>query len=209
MTFEPAFKEALKLIPEKEKDKLILRLLKYDLKLIKRLKFELMEEDSVEDKRAEMIAYIETRIKMAVEIYYSAGYLLMDLREISGEINSHIYTTKDKFGEISLNCLMLRFVLELTNEKISEENRDESYRLYIYIVARIFKILILIQKQHEDLHLEFRDDMGVIGYYIGKNKKLKELAIKNGLDINWLSKLNIPEDIVEIHKELRNNGFLK
>jgi len=209
MTFEPAFKEALKLIPEKEKDKLILRLLKYDLKLVKRLKFELIEEDSVEDKRAEMISYIETRIKMAVEIYYSAGYLLMDLREISGEINSHIYTTKDKFGEISLNCLMLRFVLELTNEKISEENRDESYRLYIYIVARIFKILILIQKQHEDLHLEFRDDMGVIGYYIGKNKKLKELAIKNGLDINWLSKLNIPEDIVEIHKELRNNGFLK
>jgi hypothetical protein len=36
-TFEPEFKEVLKLLPEAEKDKLILRLLKLDLSLAKRL----------------------------------------------------------------------------------------------------------------------------------------------------------------------------
>ena len=35
----------------KEKDKLILRLLKRDIKLARRLKFELVDTDSVQDKR--------------------------------------------------------------------------------------------------------------------------------------------------------------
>ena len=51
MTFDPEFKKALQLLPEKEKDKLILRLLKRDLQLANRLQFELVETDSVQDKR--------------------------------------------------------------------------------------------------------------------------------------------------------------
>lgn len=209
MTFDLEFKKALQLLPDKEKDKLILRLLKQNLQLADRLRFELVDTDSVEDKRKLVESRITKRIQSATERYYSAGYLLMDLREISGEINEHVSITKDKFGEIVLNCLMLRYTLELNNDRISVETKSKSYTLCIYIIARVFKILVLIQKQHEDLHLEFNDDLVAIGEFIGKNHNLMELAIHNGLDVNWLIQFNIPKNIANIHNELRKNGFLK
>ena len=54
MDFDPEFKRALELLPGKEKDKLILRLLKKDLKLASKLRFELVDTDSVQDKREKL-----------------------------------------------------------------------------------------------------------------------------------------------------------
>ena len=209
MIFDAGFKKALQSLPGKEKDKLILRLLKHDLQLANRLYFELLNTDSVEDKREKVEDRIIKQIQLATGRYYSPGYLLMEVREISGEINEHVSITKDKPGEISLNCLMLRKLLELNNKRIASETQGRSYTLCIYIVARAFKILMLIQKQHEDLHLEFREDVEAIGEYIGNNRNLMETAINNGLDVNWLIQFNIPGNIVEIHKELRKRGLLK
>ena len=45
------FRKALQELPEKEKDKLILRLLRRDMDLAEKLYFELVDTDSVEDKR--------------------------------------------------------------------------------------------------------------------------------------------------------------
>ncbi len=209
MVFDPEFKKALQLLSDKEKDKLILRLLKHDLQLANRLRFELIDTDSVTDKREKIRDLIVRRVKSATENYYSAGYLLMDVRDISGQINEHVSVTKDKEGEISLNCLMLRNILELNNERIASEKQNKSYTLCIYIIARVFRILILIQKQHEDLHLEFKEDIEAIGKLIGKNHNLMKAAIHNGLDVNWLIEFDIPANIADIHKELRDNGFLR
>ncbi len=209
MTFDTEFKKALQLLPEKEKDKLILRLLKHDLQLANRLYFELVNTDSVEDKREQLRNLIIKRIQLASERYYSPGYLLMDVREISGEINEHVYIAKDKFGEIMLNCQMLRYLLELNHKRVASETPAKSRTLCVYIIARIFKILILIQKQHEDLHLEFREDIEALGKLVASNTNLMKTAINNGLDINWLLEFDIPYNITEIHKEIRKNGFLK
>lgn len=209
MLFDPEFVKALQLLSDKEKDKLILRLLKYDLPLASRLRFELVDTDTVEDKRAQMAERVIQRIQRATERYYSTGYLLMDVREISGEINQHVSITKDKFGEISLNALMLRQLLKQNNQRIASETYGKAYTLCVYIIARLFKLFILIQKQHEDLHLEFREDMEAIGEYVGKNPNLMKTAIYNGLDVNWLIQYEIPENIVEIHKKLRENGLLR
>lgn len=209
MTFDPEFVKALHLLSDKEKDKLILRLLKHDMQLTNRLLFELVATDSVEDRRAQVSEQVLRKIRRATEHYYSMGYLLMEVRGISGEINEHVSITKDKFGEISLNCLMLRQLLELNNQRIASESYGKAYSLCVYIVARLFKLLMLIQKQHEDLHMEFREDIEAIGMYMGKNPNLMKTAIYNGLDVNWLIQFEIPGNIVEIHRELRNNGFLK
>lgn len=209
MTFDTEFKKALQLLPDNEKDKLILRLLKRDLSLANKLRFELVDTDSVEDKREQLKNRIIRRIQLATERYYSPGILLMDVREISGEINEHVSITKDKFGEISLNCLKLRQLLELNNVHIGAATYDKSYTLCIYIVARIFRILMLIQKQHEDLHLEFREDIEAIGELIGNNHYLMKTAIPNGLDVNWLIFYEIPANIASIYKNLRENGLLK
>ena len=209
MTFDPELKKALQLLPDAEKDKLILRLLKYDLHLANQLRFELVDTESVEDKREQIKKRIIKRIELATERYYSVGYLLMDVRDISGEINEHVSITKDKWGEISLNCLMLRQLLELNNEGIGAETFDKAYTLCIYIIARIFKILMLIQKQHEDLHIEFSEDIETIGKLVGKNHLLMKTAIHNGLDVNWLIQFEIPNNIADIYKTLRKNGQLK
>ena len=104
---------------------------------------------------------------------------------------------------------MLRQLLEQNNERIGAERIDKAHTLCVYIVARVFKILMLIKKQHEDLHLEFSDDIEAIGKLIGHNHNLMKTAIHNGLDVNWLIQFNIPSDIADIHKELRENGFLR
>ena len=209
MTFDPEFKKALQLLPDSEKDKLILRLLKRDLNLANKLRFELVDTESVQDKREQLKNNIIRRIQLATDRYYSVGYLLMDIRDISGEINQHVAITKDKFGEISLNCLMLKQMLELNNERIGTEKYGKAYTLCIYIIARIFKILMLIQKQHEDLHLEFNEDIATLGKLIGNNHHLMKTAILNGLDVNWLIEFNIPNNIADIYKTLRENGLLK
>ena len=54
MTFDPEFKKALQLLPDSEKDKLILRLLKRDLNLANKLRFELVDTESVQDKREQL-----------------------------------------------------------------------------------------------------------------------------------------------------------
>lgn len=209
MTFEPELKKALQLLSDREKDKLILRLLKHDLQLANRLHFELVDTDSVQEKRELVKNRIIKRIQVATERYYSIGDLFMNVRAISGDINEHVFITKDKLGEISLNCVLLRRLLELNNERIASERQEKSYKLCVYIIGRVFKIFILTQKQHEDLNLEFSDDIEAIGELIANNHILMTTAIRNGLDINWLLQFNIPENISEIHKEVRKRGLLR
>jgi hypothetical protein len=100
-------------------------------------------------------------------------------------------------------------VLKLNNENIASETYGHAYKLLVYIISKVFKIFMLIQKQHEDLHIDFKEDIVLIGKLIGKNHYLMKTAIYNNLDVNWLIQFKIPNNIVEIYKNLRENGFLK
>ncbi len=207
--FDKEFKEAIKNLASSEKDKLIFRLLKRDLDLANRLYFELIDTETVDDKRAKMVLHIAKRTKQISERFYSVGDLLMDVRYISGDINEHVRITKDKFGEIALNLQMLIATLTLNKSKISKSGFSKNYTFYIYTIARTFKILLLIKALHEDYLLDFKDDLEKLGALILVNTDLMQLAIKNGLDINWLINAEIPENIVVLHKQLRADGFLK
>jgi hypothetical protein len=65
MTFDKDFKIAISNLPSKEKDKLLLRLLKKDLTLASRLYFELVNTDSVDERRDELEKHV---IKKAQQI---------------------------------------------------------------------------------------------------------------------------------------------
>ena len=183
--------------------------MKHDLVLANRLQFELVSTESIEDTRKALEKKIQKSIQRSTEQFYSCGYLLMDIRSLSGDITEHVTITKDKHGDILLNCKMLYHLLQLNNNNIKTAKFGKAYTLCIYIVARVFKILIQIQKLHEDLHLEFRNDIEIIGELISKNDNIMKVAISNQLDINWLLYFDIPEDIEHLHKELRKNGFLR
>ena len=207
--FDNEFKKAIQNLPSSEKDKLILRLLKWDLALANKLYFELVDTETAEDKRLELQKKISKDLKLANDRFYSLGYILMDMRNLSGLITEHVATTKDKYGEITLNMQLLIESISLNKLYILNSKPKDSYTYCIYVIARAFKILLLINAQHEDLHIEFRDDLKKLGNLIGENDKLMRVAINNGLDVNWLLQFKIPENIVAIHKEIRANGFLK
>lgn len=202
-------KKAIQELPSSEKDKLIFRLLKKDLDLTNRLHFELVDTETVEDKRNSFEKVMLKKINHFTERFYSVGYLLQDTRYVSGDISAHVKITKDKFGEISLNLKMLNHLLLLNNEKIQSESYGKAYTMCIYIIARAFKILILIKAIDEDYFLDFKDDLVLLGENISKNPLLMRTSINNGLDINWLISGEIPGDIVAFHKDLRLKGFLK
>ncbi len=206
--FDKEFKQALSCLPSKEKDKLILRLLRKDHALANRLYFELLDTKSVDERREEMAERVIKRVRKITYDFYSPGYLMMDLRYLSGDITEHVKTTKDKYGEASLNLLMLNETLTSIGDKLMSFSYGKNYKFSIYIIARAFKILLLIKKLHEDYYIEFQDDMKKLGNLIGHNDILMPIAIRNGLNVNWFLG-EIPEDIVEIHRGIRRQGFLK
>jgi hypothetical protein len=209
MTFPKEFKEAIQNLPSSEKDKLIFRLLKYDLDLANRLHFELVNTETVEERRIKMQTEVYKETTRMSDRFYSFGYLMMDIRYLSGTISEHVRITKDKFGEASLNIQMLIEVLELNKIRLENAKPNDVHKLNIYIVARVFKILLLVKALHEDYLIEFRDNIEKLGTLLFQNPLLIKTAIKNGLDINWLTECEIPSNINALHKELRSNGFLK
>lgn len=203
------FKKALQELPEKEKDKLILRLLRRDMDLAEKLFFELVDTDSIEDKRRIMETTISKYIKRFSENYHSLDYIAVELRSISGKISHHVKITKDKFGEISLNLQMLNETIEQNAFSLSHSKPQKSTKFYNYVIVRAFKILLLIQALHEDFLLDFKEDLVRLGANISNNKMLLKTANYNSLDVNWIVDAEIPENIVQIHKEIKAAGFLK
>lgn len=209
MKHKKEFKEAISSLPATEKDKLILRLLRHDMVLTNRLYFELVDTQTVDERRANIEKRVKERAVQMSEHFYSVGYLMMDMRYLSGEITDHVKTTKDKFGESSLNLLMLNEVLRHNNTNITMATLGKSYKMCLYVIARAFKILISIRSLHEDYHIDFESGLMKLGKLISDNHYLMKTAINNGFDVNWLLNADIPENIKEIHKKVRSEGFLK
>lgn len=209
MVFSKEFKQALSGLPSAEKDKLLLRLLKKDPELANRLEFELLSEESVEQKRDALQKILQKEIKNATDLFYSPGYLSMDVRSMSGLISRHVYITKDKFGEAWLNLFLMTQVLKQNSQNLKLFSGRKAEKFYIPVVARIFKILILIHKLDEDYLVEFQEALAELQEEMSENDSLMRTAIHHGLDINWLDVNRIPEDIETIHKEIRSMGFLK
>ena len=203
------FKKALQELPEKEKDKLIFRLLRRDMDLAEKLHFELVDTDSIEDKRRNMETIISNDIKRFSENFHSLDYIAIEMRRISGKISHHVKITKDKFGEISLNLQMLNEVIEQNAFSLTHSKPQKSIKFYNYVIVRAFKILLLINLLHEDFLLDFKDDLKKFGTNISSNKMLLKTANFNSLEINWLLEAEIPENIPQIHKEIKAAGFLK
>ncbi|WP_162051886.1 hypothetical protein [Pontibacter pamirensis] len=159
MQLTSEFKEAISQLPHKEKDKLLFRLLKKDPDLCQRLQFELVEQGETLQERREAVAkLIAQQVKYEA---YSPGYLMMDMRSLSGDITRHVKYTKDKEGEIQLTLLLLRRYLEEHLDFIMAY----LYRadtLQDYLVKRMQVVLQKLSKLHEDLYVEYEADVNYV-----------------------------------------------
>lgn len=208
MEYSKEFKQALSQFSPTEKDKLIFRLLKKDKLLSKKLYFELIEEETTDDKRNMMESYLKERITDLSKYIGNQKYFLVLIRKLSAEITEHVKVTTDKFGDVSLNLFLINEILEY-NEKLGQQRFDNVYKLYIYLINKIFKALTLIKKLDEDYWMEFDELLEDLNEKIDNNIYLSKLCINNGLDFNWLKCENIPDHFELIVKNIKSEGFLR
>lgn len=208
MEYSKEFKQALSEFSSKEKDKLIFRLLKKDKLLSKKLYFELIDEETTDDKRNTMEENICERILEISKYIGNQKYFLVLIRKLSAEITEHVKVTTDRFGDVYLNLFLINKILE-HNEKLSRQRFDNVYKLYIYLINKIFKALTLIKKLDEDYWMEFDELLTDIDFQIHETLYLEKLCINNGLDFNWLKCENIPDHFELIVKNIKSEGFLR
>ncbi|SDQ84389.1 hypothetical protein SAMN05421664_2813 [Chryseobacterium soldanellicola] len=208
MEYSKEFKAALSAFSSVEKDRLIFRLLKKDKLLSKKLYFELIDQETTDNKRDAMEEIIDEKILLASKYIGNQKYFLSIVRKISAEITEHVKITTDKFGEVSLNLLLINKILD-HNQDLSRQRFDNVYKLYIYLINKIVKSLLLTKKLDEDYWIEIDEHLSELHKKIKDNNYLQKLCINNSIDLNWLKCENIPENLDSIIKEIKAQGFLR
>ena len=208
MEYSKEFKQALSEFSPIEKDRLIFRLLKKDKLLSKKLYFEIIDPETTDQKRDQMEENVTEKLASAARYIGNPKYYLSTIRTISAEITEHVKVTTDKFGEVYLNLFLVDQILE-NNDSFAQQRFDNVYKLYIYLINKIVRALLLIKKIDEDYWMEFNQILGKIDDKVHENRYLEKLFINNGIDFNWLQSENLPENLDLIIKNIKSQGFLR
>jgi hypothetical protein len=143
-------------LPQKEKDKLIIRLIGKNELLINQLNFQLLEDESdLPYKRAE----IKNQILKVSKMYHStAGWMMMDMRELNGRVTNHVKITKDKYGEVELILFLLNTFFDNQLPNLEHYN-SKTDTISLYISKRTEFLMKKLPKLHEDYYVEFEQDV--------------------------------------------------
>ncbi len=166
MALSNEIKQAIVLMPAKEKDKLLLRLIAKDENLVQRLEFELLEQgETMQERRDE----IKRRILRTAQMHhYTPGLMMMDMRDLSGDISKHVKVTKDKYGEIELNLYLLNtFFDQQLNLLLVHNSKSDSCAEYI--AKKTATLINNANKLNEDYYIEFEADINKLLSYVHNN----------------------------------------
>lgn len=159
-SLDEALKQAITRMPVKEKDKLLLRLVAKDEKLVRRLIFDLIEGGETRDDRASRLKKdILLDFEKATKEYMTPGYVLLFLRHWNARINEHVQATKDKPGEVSLVFFMLAESFRKFRNIMDKFPPQRSSTLAPYVVKRTADTLKKANKLHEDYRMEYARDL--------------------------------------------------
>ncbi len=160
-------KAAISHLSDKEKNKLLNRLIAKDAILVEQLTYELLEDgNSMEERNRDVLRFLEENIPPKEYRYLSPDYLLMYLRSCNPRITRHVRVTKDKLGAVSLTVAMLRIALERHLEMFKQYPPRRSEKITKYIMARLIQVFKKMGKLHEDLYIEFSDDLQKVLDYV-------------------------------------------
>src|SRR5690554_2898567 len=185
----PELKNAVLQLPEKEKDKLLLRLIRKDRTLIQQLHFQLLEDQlDLEERRERTLKLVNLEInkverQLGAHKYYNPRDLLLDLRSMSGIVNQHFLITKDKLGEIELRLHILSLTFHHGGKFFQYANHANE-KLLAYIIGRIKNVFNSYDKLHEDLQYDYTE----------KLNEVLEFAYSSALK-NYLLDLAIPQEV--------------
>lgn len=207
--YNDEFKAALALLPSKEKDKLIWRLLKRDELLSRRLEYELLAPYDAIDKRNELAEEIHDTVISFVARRERLSAILSQFRYLSGDITRHVYITKDKVGEVSLNFVLLQVAMQLLSNTSYLFGGRNTQKYVVYMLNKLYRTCILVNKLHTDFHIELEDDALKLGEIIQSNPDLMKYVKHHKFNINWLLDFDIPDDLDNYYKVIKQQGLLK
>ena len=180
MALPDPLKKAIVQMPVKEKDKLLLRLITKDRTLSDRLYFELIEDSATIPERREEIANRITRVSKFNQ--NTPGWILMDMRNLSGDISYHVKVTKDKIGGIELNIFLLNTFLGYYPH-ILKTYSSKADTCALYIAKKAQTILNGLNKLEEDYRVDYVKDT---------NEMLKH--VHNLCSKMYAKQLGVPEE---------------
>ncbi|WP_375563115.1 hypothetical protein ACE193_11465 [Bernardetia sp. OM2101] len=182
-------KEAICQMPQKEKDKILLRLIAKDEMLIARLEHELFGDEAETKALAEEIK--EEIDKMTSFNHGTPGWLMMAMRSINGDITRHVKITKDKVGEIELTLYLLSETFK-KQEEFLEKYAYRADKFGGYVCKRTDFVLKKIIKLHPDLQFDYKNEVEfILGFLHTSKATLEDSSLKN-IPKDW-------EDFLEIY----------
>lgn len=153
---DPDLKKAIIHMPGVEKDKLLLRLVAKDAVLVEKLQFELVERGQSIDERRQLIRdFIDRTAQLHAD---TAGWLMMDMRTVSGYITRHVKVTKDKYGDVDLSLYMLNTFYE-HNAHLLKTYNSRTDNCAEYIAKRTDQTLKKALKLDPDYYIEFANEI--------------------------------------------------
>lgn len=161
---DPELKTALLSLPQKEKDKLLIRLINKDKMLIKQLHYQLLEDEYDLELRIEQLKnqlhtlFEENRSSISNTAIYSNFKTLNNLiRQASGLINEHEKITKDKYSVAEARLFVITEPYQLYPILFEKSHLQVAIKLHKYIAARIKTALNKTLVLHEDLQFDLQD----------------------------------------------------
>lgn len=149
----PNLKKAIVSLPDKEKDKLLLRLIAKDKVLTEHLHFKLLEDAlDLETRKQAIKDQLERDFSLMEPMH--AKEALAKLRKMIGGINHFYKVSKDLSGEIELRLFLFEH-LPLNYKSKILNYRDYTVLLQVFVVKSILATLKKIDKLHEDLQFDF------------------------------------------------------
>lgn len=167
---QPELKEAILRQSQKEKDKLLIRLINKDKRLMEQLHYLLLEDENdlysrilkgkgkLENVFSRAVKGIEKQRQVNRYKEFTAY-----LKSASGIVNEHAAITKNKESELDLRLMIVEWSFQTYPqfyEKAIRSAYNEAH--FLYQTARIKTIVSLYSKLHEDLQFEYDERLSSI-----------------------------------------------
>ncbi|WP_181304198.1 hypothetical protein [Rufibacter sp. XAAS-G3-1] len=166
------FKQALKKLSEKEKEALLLRLVRKDAEAYDTLAFELLEDVTLE-------TLIERSSETIHDILFTVSgrslskALGRGLKKATQEIARYQRITKDRKGEVELHL----YLLDLIFENFTGQFESIYKGFYVATARLVLRTMMLIKKHlHEDYHLEYQDKLNAFLTDLNGRSKRRQLS---------------------------------
>lgn len=154
-------KAEIKALPEKEKDKLLLRLIAKDKLLTEHLHFKLLEGPP---ELAERQQHLEERINEGEETLLAYGKRLNSketlqmMRKLNTSITHHYKVTRDTNSEMELRVHLFKMIpLDFPSEVISLVPYKFNEKLMLYFAKSVFSAYNKYLKMHEDIRFDLKE----------------------------------------------------